>query len=262
MQEKFRHVRDRLKGNLPFHGSGWGKIINCRQTRVKEGSVVQLLDLEVQADAIPIVDFPIQTMMIFLARHMSTELLDEAPHVPAPTEAAVPPRVSHSRQLFRVRLCPYGHNYDVQPLQYRGTCNQCGAEMYRGQGCGHCFECSPTWLMCEKCSDRYKDDPGVEGWVSAPDIRGAGPHGDAHRPAAGSPAASSGTQQPSPPAPASGAASMDSVHCRMQPLTWPYCSKCGVIVKSLRNKPANRLRRTLSLRLCASAVAPRSCRRT
>ena len=72
---------------------------------------------------------------------------------------------------------------------------------------------------------------------------------------------------------------MDSVHCRMQPLTWPYFSKCGAmpvptndrsndrllnckrpcIVKSLKNKPANKLRRTLSLGLCALAVAPRLC---
>ena len=113
MQEKFRHVRDRLKGNLPFHGSGWGKIINCRQTRVKEGSVVQLLDLEVQADAIPIVDFPIQTMMIFLARYMSTELVDEAPHVPAPSR----------------RLCPRGSrirdNSFVSGCVHTGTTTTC-----------------------------------------------------------------------------------------------------------------------------------------
>ena len=43
--------------------------------------------------------------------------------------------------------------------------------------------------------------------MERPDIRGAGPHGDAHRPAAGSPAASSGAQHPSSPASVSGAAS-------------------------------------------------------
>jgi len=123
MQEKFRHVRERLKGQLPFHGRGWGKIINCRQTRPREGSAVQLLDLEIHAPAIPIVDFPTRDMLAFLAQHMKTELADEAPPEPASLVVAEPPRVSRSQQLVRVRLCPRGHNYDVQSLQYNGTCN-------------------------------------------------------------------------------------------------------------------------------------------
>jgi len=120
-------------------------------------------------------DFQLGRFMDFLATYMRVDLLHAPPALPSLGEAAASAAPSSSTDLVLSRTCPQGHNYVAKPLLYSGSCNECGGWISSGGGCGHCFECSPTWLLCYKCNQRHH--PGLKGSGSVATSRGAGPHG-------------------------------------------------------------------------------------